>query len=286
MSSTFWSNTIWYLLLFVTSIIAIVLILYKANNIKFTLAFLFSIIGFSFMLEAILVLGFNAYSYYPKIVPNSFLDVVFGNYFSQISISSTALLLAIYNFSYIWYCFFALIYFLIDVLFINLGIYEHFAYKSIYSFFGFILFAWLIKKWYTKAKNSTNKFINYLALYFSIASISTFTIFFSQRLLGIQVFRGHFFADISKDNSIASFIYQFIVINILIILYRSKLHWVVRTIAFACLFIAQYLIYSTGYLYISNGLFFTATSLDLFGCYLWIAVFNYLLLSKQPGKVV
>lgn len=187
MNPTFWTNTIWFILLFVTSIIAIVISLYKTNNRKFAIVFLFSIIGFSFVLEAILVLRFKAYTYYPKIVPLKFLDAVFGNYFSQISVSSTSLLLAIYNLSYIWYCIFALIYFLIDVLFIKLGIYEHFWYKSIYTFFGFIIFSWSIKKWYERAKNSTSRFLNYVSLYFSVASISTFTIFLSQRLLGIQL---------------------------------------------------------------------------------------------------
>jgi len=260
--------------------IALVLTLFKTNNIKFTIAFLFSIIGFSFILEAILVLGFNAYTYYPKIVPDIFLDAVFGNYFSQISVSSTALLLTTYKRSYIWYGVFALIYFLIDVLFINLGIYQHFWYRSIYTFFGFIIFSWFIKKWYEKATNSTNRLINYMSLYFGIAAISTFTIFLGQRLLGIQLLKGHFFSNTSKDNTSTGFVYQFIVINVLIILYRSKLHWIVKSLAFSCLFMAQYLVSSAGYIYIPKGLFFTVTSLDLIGCYCWIAVFSYLLSTR------
>lgn len=281
MSSTFWSNTIWFILLFVTSIITVALILYKTNNRAFAIAFLFSIIGFTFILEAILVLGLNAYSYYPKIIQDSYLDIIFGNYFSQISISSSGLLIAIFNLSHIWYFIFALIYFLIEEFFIKLGIYKHFWYESIYTFFGFIPFFWLIKKWYAKAKNSTNSFINYISLYFSIASISTFTIFLVQRLLGIQLLKSNiFFTDINKNNTSSGFIYQFIVLNYLIIIYKSKLNWVVKTMAFSCLFIAQYLAYSAGYIYIHKGLFFIVTSLDLFGCYFLIAVFNYLL-SKQ-----
>ncbi|MDR3540200.1 MAG: hypothetical protein P4L69_04425 [Desulfosporosinus sp.] len=277
MYSTFWGNTIWFVLLFVTSIITIVFLLYKTNNRKFALAFLFSIIGFSFILEAFLVLGFHAYTYYPKIVPDAFLDAVFGNYFSQISVSSTALMLAICNLSYIWYGIFGLIYFLIDLLFARLGIYQHFWYKSYYTFFGFILFSWLTKKWYEAAKNSTNRFINYTSLYFSVASISTFTIFLGQRLLGIQLLKGHLFADTAKDNTSTDFVYQFIVLNFLIILYKSKLHRGVKIFAFSGLFIAQYFAYSAGFIDITKGLFFTVTSLDLIGCYCLIAVFNYLL---------
>ncbi len=281
MNSTFWTNTIWYILLFVTSIITVILTLYKANNRKFAIAFFFSIIGFSFVLEAILILGLNAYSYYPKIFQDSYLDIIFGNYFSQISISSTALLIAIYNLSYIWYCIFAFIYFLIDIFFVNLGIYEHFWYKSVYTLFGFLPYFWMVNKWYEKAKNSTNRLINYISLYFSIASISTFTIFLGQRLLGIQLLRSNiFFTDINKNNTSSDFVYQFIVLNYLIILYKSKLNWVVKTMAFSCLFLAQYLAYSAGYIYIHKGLFFIVTSLDLIGCYCLIAVFNYLF-SKQ-----
>ncbi|KUO74448.1 MAG: hypothetical protein APF81_14555 [Desulfosporosinus sp. BRH_c37] len=278
MSSTFWTNTIWFFLLFVTSIITNVIIFHKTNNKKFCIAFLFSIIGLSFVFEAILVLGLNAYSYYPKLFRDSYLDIIFGNYFSQISISSTSLLLATFDLSYVWYGIFAIIYFIIDIIFVKLGIYEHFWYKSIYTIFGFILFSFLARKWYIIAKKSTNYFINYLSLYFCVASFSTFSIFLGQRLLGIQLLRSNiFFTDINRNNTSSGFIYQFIVLNYLIILYKSRLNWIVKTLALSCLYIAQYFAYRAGYIFIHKGLFFTVTSLDLLGCYCLIAVFNYLL---------
>jgi hypothetical protein len=115
MNSTFWSNTIWFILLFITSIITIVISFFKTNNKKFYIVFLFSIIGLSFVFEAILVLGLNAYSYYPKIFKDPYLDIIFGNYFSQISVCSTSLLLVIYNLSYIWYYFFGFYIFLLII---------------------------------------------------------------------------------------------------------------------------------------------------------------------------
>ena len=84
----------------------------------------------------------------------------------------------------------------------------------------------------------------------------------------------------SKDHTTTGLIYQFFEINLLIILYKSKLHWVVKTMAFISLFIVQYLLYSAGFIYIPKGLFFIVTTLDLIGCYCWIAAFNYLF-SKQ-----
>ena len=280
MSSTFWSNTIWFILLFVSSIIACVVILHKANNIKFAIAFLFSIIGFTFILEAILVIGFNAYTYHPKIVSDKYLDAVFGNYFSQISIASTALLIAVYNLPYIWYLIFSCIYFLIEELFVKLSIFEHFWYKSVYTLFGFIPFFWFINKWYAKAKNSTDRITNYISLFLSIFAINSLTIILSQRLLGIQIFKGKIFPEWSKDHTTTGLVYQFFQINLLIIIYKAKLPWVVKTLAFIGLFIGQYILYSTGFIYIPKGLFFPVTTLDLIGCYCWIAAFNCLLFKQ------
>ncbi|MDR3599558.1 MAG: hypothetical protein P4L49_03610 [Desulfosporosinus sp.] len=284
MSSTFWSNTIWYILLLMTSGFSIILTLYKTQDLKFTIAFLFSILGFTFVIEAVLTLGLNAYTYYPKIVSDLFLDAIFGNYFSQISISSTSLLITIFNLSHIiWYLVFASLYYLIEELFSKLGIFEHFWYRSLYTFLGLFPFFWLIKKWYDNAKDSRNRFINYISLFLSVFSINSLSIILSQRLLGIQIFKGNLFTDMSKDHTTTGLIYQFFQINLLIILYKSKLHWLVKTLAFICLFIVQYLLYSAGFIYISNRLFFVVTTFDLIGCYCWVAVFNYLLSKQSPA---
>lgn len=276
MSYIFWSNTIWYILLLFTSIIAIVLSLYKTRNLKLTIVFLFSVIGFTFVLEAILAIGLKAYVYHPKVVSDNFLDSVFGNYFSQISISSTSVLIAIFDLSYRWFFLFSLIYFLIEELFIKLGIYEHFWYKSMYTTFGLIPLFWLVKKWYRKTLDSSSKFVNYVSLFLSVFAIYSFTIILSQRLLGIQIFKGNFFSEISKDHTTTGLVYQFFVINILIIIYKARLHWFKKEMLFLCLFIIQYLLYYSGILYISNGWFFVVTMSDLVGCYCWIAAFHYL----------
>lgn len=264
-----------------TSVISIILILYKTQNLKFIIAFLFSVIGFTLALEAILAIGLQAYIYHPKIVSDLFLDSVFGNYFSQISISSTSVLIPIYNLSYLWYFVFALLYYLIEELFIKLGIYEHFWYRSIYTSMGLLLLFWTVKKWYGKALNSTSHFVNYLSLFLSIFAINSFTIILSQRLLGVQIFKGNLFADMSKDHTTTGLVYQFVLINTLIMLYELRLHWTKKGLVFLCLVIMQFLLYRMGIIYISKGLFFVVTVLDLLGCYCWIAIFHNL--YKQPS---
>lgn len=94
--------------------------------------------------------------------------------------------------------------------------------------------------------------------------------------------KGHLYADPAMDNTSRGFFYQFFVLNYLIILYKLKLHWFVKAIGFSCLFIAQYLVYRAGYIYITKGLFFTVTSIDLIGCYSLIVIFDYFL-TKQTS---
>lgn len=103
MPSTFWTNTIWFLLLGLTIIIELILIFTKAKDRKLVLALYLTITGLTFVVENVLA-GFNAYQYFPKLLPKTaYDDSVMDNFFSQFSVSATALLIAVYNLQYYWY---------------------------------------------------------------------------------------------------------------------------------------------------------------------------------------
>ncbi|MGE4485240.1 MAG: hypothetical protein AB7C97_09045, partial [Oscillospiraceae bacterium] len=126
MPTSFWSNTIWYILLGVSSIVSMIFVLKKTENRRFTAAFALAVLGFVYMLEAILIILLNAYIYYPKLMVNDlFQDLVLGNIFSQTSIAATSALAIVYDLSFGWTVLFAAVYYLIDILFVKLGIYEH-----------------------------------------------------------------------------------------------------------------------------------------------------------------
>jgi hypothetical protein len=245
------------------------------------MAFLTSVIGFTFVLEAILAIGFEAYVYHPKIVADLFLDSVFGNYFSQLSISSTTVLISVFNLSYLWYFGFAIIYYFIEELFLYLGIYEHHWYQSVYTIVGFILLAWVVRRWYRKINQEKTRLLYYTSLFLSVFASNSFTIIFTQRLLGVQIFKGHIFADMSKDHTTTGLLYQFLLINLLMILYQANYKWLKKGIVFIGLFLGQYLLYRIGFIYISPGWFMSVTVFDLFGCYYLVSTFDHLY-SKKP----
>lgn len=105
MNPTFWSNTIWYILLGISTIIELVLIFIKAKNRKLVLAQYFTISGMTFCFEMAIYLYFKAYAYFPMLIPQSPPDdSIAGNLFSQFSVAATALLIAVYNLKYYLVC--------------------------------------------------------------------------------------------------------------------------------------------------------------------------------------
>lgn len=280
MPSSFWSNTIWYILLAVSSIITLVFTLIKSKNRKFTIAYTLAALGFVYMIEAVLVVIFNAYDYYPKIVNDMFQDTVLGNIFSQVSIASTSAFAIVYNLSYGWYVLFAFIYYLIDIFFVKLRIYEHYWYKSIYTFIGFIPLFILIKKYYIKFINSSKYIFNYIILYLCVFAVSGNLIILPFKLMSIQIFNIHFFDNFSRNHTATGIIWGFLFINILIYVYKRNFHWAFKAAVFIMLFFIQFVLYKTGIILYKDGWFIPATLIDLLGIYLFIIVLDYFLRSK------
>ena len=271
MPNSFWSNTIWYILLLISSIITVIVTLIKAKNRKFTIGFTLATLGFVYLLEAVGVLFLKAYQYYPKLSADVFQDSVLGNYFSQVSISATSMFTIVFNLSYVWYFLLAFIYYLIEELFIKLGIYQHNWYKSIYTLIGFAPLLWLIKKWNYKLISSSKRVVYYITLFLGTFSISANSLTLPLKLLKIQIFKLNIFGQLSKNHTASGIIYAFIVITIMIVLYKSR-NQVIKVIAFIIMYSLQFILYKFNIIYIKPGYFVIVTLIDLCGIYFWVAV--------------
>ena len=267
MPSSFWSNTIWYVLLGITSAITMVLVLVKSKNRGFTIAFTLATFGFALAIEANLVLIFNAYSYYPKIVDDLFQDAVLGNLFSQVSIATTSALLIVYELSYGWYFVFAAIYYLIEELFLKLGIYQHFWYKSVYTFAGLIILFWVVKKWNNRLITSPKYTLHYITLFLGACAATLETIILPLKLSKTQIFQINFYGNLSKNHTTTSLFYVFLLISILIAVYKWRINWIFKGIVFIILFFIQYFLYTSNVIYFKDGWFVIGTIIDLMGMY-------------------
>jgi hypothetical protein len=106
-------------------------------------------------------------------------------------------------------------------------------------------------------------------------TLNAITITMSLKLLGIQIFKANFFVEVSKNHTAINLIYQFVLINILINLYKYRLHRIRKVIIWLLLYIGQYLLFKTGILYIRDEWFFVVTIFDFLGCYTYITVLDH-----------
>jgi hypothetical protein len=283
MPEVFWSNTIFYILLFISSAVTLAFAIKKSRYRRFTITFTTATLGLVFYIESIVVIVLNAYAYHPGIVVGDpFQDTVLGNMFSQFSISSTSALAIVYSLSYLWYVILAFIYFCIDVLFVKLNIYEHFSYKSVYTLLGFAPLFILIKLWYRKLVVSSKKVLHNITLYLSVNAI--LAVFFTMplKIARIQVFAVPFFEDASKSHTLTALIYGAIFMTLFIVIYKLKTHWLFKVLFLGILFMARYALYQTGILTVMPGWFVPITLVEFAGRYGLMAMFDNFLKKKPP----
>ena len=282
MYSLFWTNTIWYILLAILSIAALIVTLKKAPDRRFTAAFWLGVLGFTYILEVMLVIVFNAYHYHPGLVSDSFQDSVLGNIFSQVSVSTSAVLIAVFGLSWIWRAGFSVAYFLVDVLFIALGIYEHNWYRSVYTLFGFFIYSWLIKFWFDRFKSGGYRHLFNITWFLGAFAVTGNTIMMPQKLLKLQIFSVGIFADISKDHTVGMLIYGPILIILMIALHYWQARRAVKWIPFLFFAAMQYVLYVSGFILIEPGWFVIVTAADLLGIYAWTVWLGRSLNTMRP----
>ena len=285
MPPAFWSNTVWYILLFLTSLITLIITLKKSPSPRFTIAFTAATLGVVFYIESILVIVLNAYSYYPAVVDDAFQDTVFGNFFSQLSISSTSAFALVYHLSFGWYFVFAAVYYVIELLFTGLKIYELHTYRSVYTLVGFAPLFMLISLWYRKLAAAPKRFLHYMTVLLGTNATQSVLFTLPLKVFHIQKFALHIFEDSSKDHTTTNLIYGIILTPLFILLYRLKIHWAYKVTFAGGLIMLRYLLYRAGIIQSPGGLFLPIALMEFLVRYGLIAMYDGFL-DRKPYRVL
>lgn len=267
MKIIFWTNTVWYIALAIISIAMISISVIKASDRKKALAFFFAVLGMTYFIEVFLMLVTDAYAYYPKIASDSFHESLIGNFFSQYSVSASAVLIAVFGLKIRWQIAFSIAYFLIDVLFVRLGIYAHNWYRSWYTLAGFFIYNRIVIKWHKKVFAKPSKFTYFSTLFLSTFAIGGNAIGTTLNFLEIRRFSMGLFSQATKDNTATGIIYGILIALIIIPLYRLKSHTVLKCLAFLAMFVFDYVLYKVGVIIAKPGWFTIGTIIALFGRY-------------------
>lgn len=282
MQGTFWNNSIWYFILAAITAVLIIIVLVKTNNRKFVIGFGLAILGLTFYAETGLLTLLDAYSYFPKLNHDPFLDSVIGNYFSQILLTATALLVSILQPPRIWYFLIAAAVCLIEGIFLWLGIFEQYWYQTWYTFILVLLLLGISNNWYRHMAHSPNKRIYYLTQFLGAnAALSTTLVFFlyafSIQKFNIVVYPNEFF----RNQALLIVSYRTITILLMMIIYHLIHRWRWKGVGFILLFLFNYILFEMGFQTFKFGSFWIVTLANIAGAYLWLAVIDYLLKKGQ-----
>lgn len=277
MSPAFWSNTIWFMLLGISTIIELVLIFLKVKNRKLVLALYLAISGMTFCFEMTIYSYFKAYEYFPKLIPQSPPDdSIAGNLFSQFSVSATALFIAVFKLRYYWYVIFAALYGVIEELFIKLDIYKHNWYQTWMTVIGLLLLFWIAKRVYAGSSKHIGRFLRYLYIFFGLVTLHEHSIVWVQRLIGIRVFSENFLPDKERSLVVLAAINILLLGVIIMILYFSNIKWTWKILVIFILYAAFLIAEKLHLIIYKEGWFLISASICIWGMYFYTYILDKL----------
>ncbi|TCM91054.1 hypothetical protein EV294_109131 [Paenibacillus sp. BK033] len=189
------------MLLVIASLIFIALSWLRTKNLKI-LPFYICIAGAVYILELVIFVLLNSYSYKPGILRNSFYDSAIGAIVSNgFIVPSTCTLIAVYRIRFRWILLIAAGFMAIEQSFIYLGVFEHHWWKLIYTGIGLILLPSMGKWLWQKLCQPDHPYLLRLVMLYIINVSLQGTIMSGYLLIFYQLgFRPGWFEDPARDN--------------------------------------------------------------------------------------
>lgn len=275
--NTFWTNTIWFIILGISTVVEVLAFIKKSNQRKFTFAFYCTVAGITFSIEALICIFLKSYEYYPKIILNSqYNDTIMGNHFSQFSISATLLLVAVYDLKFIWRVVAAAAYGLIEEAFLVLGVYKHYWYSTWFTFIGVIVLCFIVQKLYRKHRESLSARMRYIYVLFALFTLYVPTVIYLFRVFGKLEYIAQIVKDPYSNNMILVFIHLAVMSNLVMLLYLRKVALKWHLLAVVLLYAGYYGAMKLNVIFVAPGWFWVISSVSIAAMYFYVILLNYL----------
>jgi hypothetical protein len=140
---------------------------YKSKNRKNIFILLVSNIGLAYLFEYFVFNLFKLYKYKPNIIRNNFFDNVFGAVLSQaVFVPFTSVFLTVSNSGWLKKISASIYFYIIEMLFLRLGVYKHTGWKTIYTFVLIPFYFKWSDIWYhlLEKKNEIVRFISFFLM--------------------------------------------------------------------------------------------------------------------------
>lgn len=278
------TNSIPYLILTFLAISTLAFLLIRTRSLLNAVLFL-SFAGMIYVFEYTIFVCFDAYTYYPQIFADPYLDSMIGSFVSNfLTVPVISLTIAVFDLRLPWAVFFALFMVGVEWLFLHLGIYDHNWWRLTYSLCAFLFFFRLARFWAGKVRQGKPVFRFFT--FFLFALIVTDSLAALQLYLRISSFHIGVFADPTRDSAFFTLPYAFMNSLLLAnaVYWTGKLRWAFG--ALLAIFVIHVLLIKLGILSIlvSPGVYWLlAASASLPAA--WVILYGARLCRGPQGRI-
>jgi hypothetical protein len=157
-------GSFWYLALLVIGSIIVAITYWKSRN-KHTFTLWFGMTGICYLIEASIHTMLHAYEYFPRFLPDKYADSVLGAFISDLFVlPSAAVLIGVFQLGWGWIIAISGIIAGIEELFLKLGIYKNYWWKTSYTFITIMLLFFLAKGWYRRLNRPHGRGLTFITM--------------------------------------------------------------------------------------------------------------------------
>ncbi|QVY60001.1 hypothetical protein [Cytobacillus gottheilii] len=192
-------NTLWYAIL---GIIGCIMIwcTYKKTDLRLYIALYIFTMGLAFFLDYFVLILFDAYAYHPNVFQDNWYDNTVGSSMSQaLFIPSLLMLMVTFQMKLRMIVFLLFGVFLIEELFTMINIYEHYWWKSWYTFIILFISIYILKMWRNLLKQQI-PFTRFLTIYMAITTCMQGLTIIIQAFWRTHHYTVGWFSELSRDS--------------------------------------------------------------------------------------
>jgi hypothetical protein len=220
-------NAAYYIILCIISTVMFVYSLIAKKDNKL-IVYYFSVAGVTYLLEYLTIVVFNGYFYYPRILRIQYLDNVLGAVASDgFTIPMIGTFIAAFRFNFLQVLLVAAVMTIIEVIFVNMGLFEHHWWSYLYTFTGAVIVFYFGQIWLAVLRGKISYTVRYITLFFSNLLIQSTAVFILAGILNLYFYKVNWFNDPYRNHIAFATLYIIFIAIIFtsVIAFRLKWFW-------------------------------------------------------------
>lgn len=225
------TGIVWYSIITIVSLTIFLYTLLKAKNKKLIALYTF-LAGIVYLFEYFVLVLFKSYVYKPGILKNAYFDSILGAIVSDaFSVPMLGVFVAAFQLKWLGIILIIGIFYVVEVFFLYLNIYQHFWWHTPYTAVGLVIFFFIAKKWFLLLNRSFPNPVRFFTLYFTNVLIQATLVYVSVAFLGLYHYDIGWFHDQTRSHVAFSSSYIFALGIVFVSLVYFKADWKYSTAA-------------------------------------------------------